>query len=158
MGLPRAIAIADSLRDCLALEVDRARGEREHLKKLDASALFRGAETRAEFNEIAARLQRELAAELGAVAKERGLAQVTLEALAGFAPSEAAVLSRTFAEIRSLAAALSEIDRLNRAIAERALTCVESYLQALSLDPQAYDRRGLNLSALRVHTTQSLRA
>jgi hypothetical protein len=35
---------------------------------------------------------------------------------------------------------------------------VERYMQALALTPQAYDRRGLNLSALRVQTTHSLRA
>lgn len=158
MGLLQAIETARNLRDCLASEVERARAEREHLKKLDAPALFRGAETRAEFNTTAARHQQTLADQLAEVAHERGISQVTLEALAGFAPVEAGTLSRVFAEIRSLAAALAEIDQLNRAIAERALACVESYLQALSLAPQAYDRRGLNLSALRVRTTQSLRA
>jgi len=158
MALSHALTTAASLRDCLAREVERARGEREHLKKLDAPALFAGAQTRAEFNETAARLQSELASDLSQVARERGLSQVTLETLAGFAPSEAAALSRACAEIRSLAAALAEIDRLNRAIAERSLACVESYLHALSLAPQAYDRRGLNLSGLRVQSTQSLRA
>ncbi len=158
MGLPEAIATAARLRDLLTAEVERARGEREHLKNLDSAAIFRGAESRAEFNAYAAQLQQELADQLAAVGKERDLPQVTLEALAGFAPSDAAALSRTFAEIRSLAAALAEIDQLNRAIAERALECVESYLHALSNAPQAYDRRGLNLSALRVRTTQSLRA
>jgi hypothetical protein len=158
VGLCESIETAQRLRDCLTNEVERARAERQHLKALDAPALFRGAETRAEFNSTAASLQQELADHLASVAKERGLAQLTLEALAGFAPTEASALSRIFAEIRSLAAALAEIDQLNRAIAERALACVESYLQALSSAPQAYDRRGLNLSALRVRTTQSLRA
>jgi len=73
MGLPEAIAIAASLRDQLAREVDRARGEREHLKNLDSPAIFRGAESRAEFNAAAAQLQQELADQLAAVAKERGL-------------------------------------------------------------------------------------
>ncbi|MBI5542731.1 MAG: flagellar export chaperone FlgN [Deltaproteobacteria bacterium] len=158
MGLPQAVATASALRECLAREVERARGEREHLKNLDAPALLQGAETRAEFNATAARLQRQLADQLTEVATEHDLSQVTLEALAGFAPSDASALSKAFAEIRSLAAALAEIDQLNRAVAERALACVESYMHALSLAPQAYDRRGLNLSALRVRTTHSLRA
>jgi FlgN protein len=156
--LSEAIEIGQSLRECLAREVDRSRAQREHLKTLDSAALFRGAEARAQFNASAARLQQELGEHLAAVAKERGLEQISLEALAAFAPAEAAALSRVFAEIRSLATALAEIDQLNRAIAERALACVESYLQALSLAPQAYDRRGLNLSALRVRTTRSMTA
>jgi hypothetical protein len=158
MGLEQAIATATSLRECLAREVDRARTERQHLKNLDAQALLQGAEVRAEFNSNAARLQRDLSDHLADVANERNVSQMSLEALARFAPSEASLLSRVFAEIRSLAAALAEIDQLNRAIAERALACVESYMHSLSLAPQAYDRRGLNLSALRVRTTHSLRA
>ena len=158
MGLQDAIETARRLRDELAGEVERARSQREHLRTLNAPALFQSAENRAEFNETAATLQHQLASQLAAVARERSLAQVSLEALARFAPSEAAALSRAFAEIRSLAAALAEIDLLNRSIAERALACVESYLQALTLAPQAYDRRGLNLAAMRVRTTQSMRA
>ncbi|MGC4120548.1 MAG: flagellar hook-associated protein FlgK [Myxococcales bacterium] len=108
MGLPEAIATATRLRDCLADEVERSRKERAHLKALDSEALLAGAEIRAEFNTAAANLQRDLATKLGAVAAERGLNELSLEALAGFAPIEAAALSRTFAEIRSLASALSE--------------------------------------------------
>jgi len=158
MGLRDAIDTAQRLREQLASEVERARGQRDLLRTLNAPALFQGAETRSEFNEIAAALQKELAGQLAAVAREHSLDQLSLEALARFAPSEAAALSRAFAEIRSLAAALAEIDQLNRSIAERALACVESYLHALTHTPQAYDRRGLNLSAMRVRTTQSMRA
>jgi hypothetical protein len=158
VGLSKAIATSENLRDLLANEVEDAQGQREQLRTLDAAALLDGARARAEFNASAARLQRELASELSAIAAERHLPQLSLEVLAGFAPTEAAALSRTFAEIRSLAAALAELDHLNRAVAERALACVERYMQALALAPQAYDRRGLNLSALRVRTTHSLRA
>jgi hypothetical protein len=158
MELTGAIDVALRLRDALAHEVERARGERHHLSTLDFTSLFRDAETRAEFNATAARLQHDLASCLTAVATQRGLSQLTLEHLAAISPRNAAVLSRLFAEIRSLAAALSEIDQLNRSIAERALSCVESYLQTVSFTPQAYDRRGLNLSALHVRTTHSMRA
>jgi hypothetical protein len=158
VGLFQAVAIAARLRDLLAGEVEGARGQREHLRALDATALLEGARARAEFNASAARLQRELAGELGAIAAERHLPQLSLETLAGFAPAQAATLSRTFAEVRSLAAALAELDHLNRAVAERALACVERYMQALALAPQAYDRRGLNLSEMSVRTTHSLRA
>ena len=158
MGLAQAIATAARLRDLLSNEVQGAQGQREQLRTLDATALLEGARARAEFNASAARLQRELASELSAIAAEHNLPQLSLESLAGFAPTEASALSRTFAEIRSLAAALAELDHLNRAVAERALACVERYMQALALTPQAYDRRGLNLSALRVQTTHSLRA
>jgi hypothetical protein len=158
VGLSQATATAARLRDLLAHEVEDARAQRKQLRTLDSAALLAGASKRADFNASAANLQRELADELSAIARERHLPQLSLESLAGFAPAEASALSRTFAEIRSLAAALAELDQLNRAVAERALACVERYLQALALAPQAYDRRGLNLSALRVRTTHSLRA
>ncbi len=158
MGLPEAIANATQLRDSLAQEVERAREERRHISTLNAAALFHGAEKRAQFNADATHLQHALGNSLSEVASKNGLTQLTLENLAAVAPQDASKLSKLFAEIRSLSTALSEIDQLNRAIAERSLSCVESYLQALSFAPQAYDRRGLNLSSLRVRNTHSMTA
>lgn len=157
MGLDAAIAKAQELRDALAREVERARGDRELLRAMDAEPLLESAARRLEFNALSAQLERRIAAELEEAAREHSVAEVTLAAFAAAAPEGAAALSQTLGEIRALAAALVEADALNRSMAERALACVRGYLTALALLPKAYDRRGYNLAAAGDRATHSLR-
>ena len=49
--------------------------------------------------------------------------------------------------MRALAAALQELDALNRLLASRALACVRGYVNALTGPPTAYDRRGASTSS-----------
>ncbi len=80
---------------------------------------------------------------------------MTLAALAAQSPSEAAALSRALADVRALASALAELDRLNLLVAGRAMACVQAYLNALQPVPSAYDRRGARTAASRSGTTWS---
>jgi hypothetical protein len=57
------------------------------------------------------------------------------------------MLAHILAEVRALAGALQEIDRLNLALAGRALACVRGYVEALQPKPRAYDRRGTRAEA-----------
>jgi hypothetical protein len=124
MSLPLAVATAAKLRDTLAAEVESARGERRLLRALDSAGLLERATARASFLSEMQRLQDELARELGG------------------APRDAGPLSDLLGEVRALAAALAEIDRLNLAVASRALACVRGYVEAVAPAPHAYDRRG----------------
>jgi hypothetical protein len=155
--LEEALATAHELRRALELEVERAQREREVLRTLDSDRLFAGAAARAGFNAEVARLESALAGALARAASAMGLSEVTLHRLAVKAPEGAAELARVLADIRSLAGALAELDRLNLMLAGRALACVQGYLTALNPSPAAYDRRGLrsatpSLSPLSAHS------
>ena len=145
--LEEALATAHELRRALESEVERAQREREVLRTLDSDRLFAGAAARAGFNAEVARLETALAGALSRAAAALGLSEVTLHRLAARSPEGAAELARTLGDIRSLAGALAELDRLNLMLAGRALACVQGYLTALSPTPSAYDRRGLRAAA-----------
>lgn len=140
--LEEAHATAEALRRTLEREVERARAERGALRTLDADRLFESAAARAGFNADVADLEARLARALGRSAQALGLSEVTMDALSARAPAEAPALARVLADVRALAGALAELDRLNVMLAGRALACVQGYLTALRPAPQAYDRRG----------------
>ncbi len=171
--LEEALAITIELRRVLESEVERARAERQALKSLDSDRIFAGAAARSSFNASVAELESRLA---GALARAAGLCagppepfgsfpagpragqaeskdEVTLERLAERAPGETASLSRVLADVRALAGALAELDRLNLLLAGRAMACVQAYLTALQPAPTAYDRRGARPGASRAGTT-----
>lgn len=142
MDLEYALETAGQLRDAIAEEVERARGERHLLRQLDAAGLFARAAERGQFLAEVARHERELGAALGRAAAALGLPEVTLERLRLRAPREGAALAHVLSEVRALAGALREIDALNLQLVGRALSCVRGYAQALDPAPRAYDRRG----------------
>jgi len=78
-----------------------------------------------------------------------GLTEVTLEKLRALAPRQGEALSRILSDVRALAGALQEVDRLNLQLAGRALACVRGYVEALQPTPRAYDRRGARAGATR---------
>jgi hypothetical protein len=152
--------------------VERARSERQALKSLDSDRIFAGAAARSSFNASVAALEARLAGALaravrspahpepfdsGPASPRSGQAEskdeVTLERLAARAPGETASLSRVLADVRALAGALAELDRLNLLLAGRAMACVQAYLTALQPAPTAYDRRGARPGASRASTT-----
>ena len=145
--LVEAVNSAEQLREALAREVEAAQGERSLLRSLDSHALLRRAASRADFQARVARLEEGLHAALASAAQHLGLEAVTLGTLAERDPAATATLSRLFADVRSLAAALAELDRLNQFLASRALRMVSSYVDAISPPPSAYDRRGLRAVA-----------
>lgn len=153
--LEEALAITVELRRTLEAEVARARAERGALKSLDSDRIFAGAAARAAFNSEVATLESRLAGALGRAAGSMGATEVTLARLAERAPAEAAELSRVLADVRALATALAELDRLNLILAGRALACVQSYLTALQPSTVAYDRRGARLASSRRGTVWS---
>jgi hypothetical protein len=157
MSLEPAAAAARRLRDALAAEVEGARGERILLKRLDSEALFARAAERARFLAHSAQLERDMAAALARAAGALGIPEVTLARLEQVAPREARALGCVLAEIRALAGALRELDRLNASLAQRALACVRGYVEALAPTPRAYDRAG-SRSAAPVLATVSSRA
>jgi hypothetical protein len=140
--LEEALSTTVALRRALESEVERARAEREVLRTLDSDRIFAGAAARAAFNARVAELEGRLASALSSAAGELGAAEVTLARLAERAPAETAALSRALGDVRALASALAELDRLNLMLAGRALACVQSYLTVLQPAPAAYDRRG----------------
>jgi hypothetical protein len=142
MSLALAASTAAKLRDALAAEVEGARQERRLLRGLDSAALLARATARAAFLAETERLERDIAGHLARAAPALGLREVTLDAIARAAPAEGGALARTLGEVRALAGALSEIDRLNLALAGRALACVRGYVDAVAPAPRAYDRRG----------------
>ena len=142
MSLETAVGAAERLRQSLAREVEAARGERVLLRRLDSDGLFTRAAERAHFLSHTAGLERELAAALSSAAGELGLSRVTMAALERASPRLGAQLGDLLAQIRALAGALRELDQLNAALAQRALSCVRGYVEALSPTPRAYDRSG----------------
>ena len=147
MSLERAVDAARRLRDALASEVAAAREERLLLKRLDSTALFARATARAHFLAEVARLEREMALGLSAAASAFGLREVTLERLEQAAPEGGRRLAAALDEVRALAGALREIDRLNASLAQRALACVRGYVDALAPAPSAYGRAGARAAA-----------
>jgi hypothetical protein len=142
-NLENAIAVTHQIRDALRAEVERARAERVLIRAMDVEGLMKRAGARAEWNALVNQKQAQLSSELALVARAHGLAEVTIDGLRGVAPAPTERLAQAFAEVRSLAAALAELDDLNRALGQRALSFVRSYLTALSPRPAAYDRRGM---------------
>jgi len=140
--LENAITITQEIRDALRAEVDRARAERALIRAMDVEGLLRRATARGEWNALCNQRQAQLSAELAQAARAHGLSEVTIDRLRGVAPAATERLAQTFAEVRSLAAALAELDDLNRTLGQRALSFVRAYLGALNPRPAAYDRRG----------------
>jgi hypothetical protein len=143
MVLGEAVSAAEQLREALAQEVEAARSERLLLRTLDSAALLRRAASRAEFQARVSRLEEGLHGALAAAGQRLALPEVTIASLSAGDPQAASALSRVFGEVRALAAALAELDRLNQFLASRALRLVRSYVEALSPEPRSYDRRGL---------------
>src|SRR5262249_42392878 len=146
-NLENAIAVTHQIRDALRAEVERARAERVLIRAMDVEGLMKRASARAEWNALVNQKQAQLSSELALVARAYGLTEVTIDGLRGVAPAPTERLAQAFAEVRSLAAALAELDDLNRALGQRALSFVRSYLTALSPRPAAYDRRGMAAAA-----------
>jgi hypothetical protein len=151
--LNRAIEVTERMRDALAAEVARAREQRLLIRKLDSEKLFQRAQERAQFNVALAQLETQLATELADAGQRLGLREVSIEALRVRFPGEARKLADSFAQVRALAAALSELDALNRQLAARALSCVRGYVNALVGPPNAYDRRGMSTSRSTLYTS-----
>ena len=147
MELENALAAAGQLRDALAAEVERARNERQLLRTLDAGGLFARAAERSRFLAEAARLERELAGSVARAAGTTGPTEPTIARLRERTPGKAEALALALSEVRSLAAALHEIDGLNQQLAQRALACVRGYVEAVRPTPCAYDRRGRRAGA-----------
>jgi hypothetical protein len=141
--LARAIATTQKLQAALEAEVERAQGERHLIRRFDVPGLLASAQKRGEFNVHLAGLEKALQGELATVGEELGITEVTLEALRAHAPEATGRLSLALSEVRARAAALRELDDLNRKLAQRASACVRGYLGAvLPAAPSAYDRRG----------------
>lgn len=140
--IDRAIAITEKMRAALTTEVDGAREQRLLIRKMDADGLFARAQKRAAFNVLLAQLEMELAEHLGRAGRSLGLAEVTMDALRALRPSATKRLAERFGQVRALAGALHELDTLNRALAERALSVVRGYVTAMTGVPTAYDRHG----------------
>ncbi|MFO0580751.1 MAG: flagellar export chaperone FlgN [Anaeromyxobacter sp.] len=156
--LEEALRTAERLRSTLEAEVERARTEREILRTLDADQLFAGASARASFNAEVAALEARLASALARAAAELGLSEVTMSRLKLQAPEEAEALAACLSDVRALAGALAELDRLNLMLAGRALACVQGYLTALAPAPMAYDRRGGRATVARAVAAVSSKA
>jgi hypothetical protein len=156
-NLENAIALTNQIRDALRAELERARAERTLIRAMDVEGLLRRAAARAEWNALVNKRQAQLSTELGLAARVYGLTEVTVERLRAVAPAATERLAQGFAEVRALAAALAELDDLNRTLGQRALSFVRAYLSALSPRPAAYDRRGLAAAAAaaRASTTVS---
>jgi anion-transporting ArsA/GET3 family ATPase len=152
MILDLAIETTEDICDALKAEIAVARGERVLIRNIDVPGLNERAAKRAEFNKRTAQLQLQLAAQLRAVADDLGLAEVTLVALETRLPVAAQRLAVSFANIRSLATALHELDALNRALGQRALTYVKAHLAILCPRPVSYDRRGASPTVPRSST------
>lgn len=151
-SLERAIGTTEEIRDALAAEITVARDERVLIRNMDVDGLLKRAGKRNEFNVRTAGLQQRLASELGAVAQEFGMTEVTLDGLKMHAPVEGQRMSSTLAEVRALAAALSELDGLNKMLGQRALSYVRAHISVLSPRPSAYDRRGSSAVTARSST------
>lgn len=151
--LEPAITLTESIRAALAAEVAIAREERVLIREMDADGLNERAQKRAEFNRRTSALMAELGQSLGSAGAQLGLAgAVTLEALQAHLPVEGKRMSGLLTEVRSLAAALAELDELNRLLGQRALSYVRAHLAVLSPRPAAYDRRGSGATVARTST------
>jgi FlgN protein len=152
MTLDLAIQTTEDICASLQAEIEVARGERVLIRNMDVSGLNERATKRAEFNQRTAQLQLRLAGQLRAVAEVLGLAEVTLAGLAAHLPQGGQRLTVSFANIRALAMALRELDALNQALGQRALSYVKAHLAILCPRPVSYDRRGSAPSGPRAST------
>jgi hypothetical protein len=152
-GLECAISLTESIRAALTVEVAIARDERVLIREMDADGLNDRARKRAEFNRRTSALMVELGEALGSAGAQLGLTgAVTLETLQARLPVEGKRMSGLLAEVRALAAALAELDELNRMLGQRALSYVRAHLAVLSPKPAAYDRRGSGATVARTST------
>jgi chromosome segregation ATPase len=154
--LKRAIEVTERMREALAEEVSRAREQRLLIRKLDSDKLFQRAQARAAFNATLAQLEHDLGEQLAAAGQELGLQEVSIDTLRTRVPTEARRLADSFAQVRALAAALQELDALNRQLAARALSCVRGYVNALTGPANAYDRRGLSTTRSTLYTSSRM--
>jgi hypothetical protein len=141
-NLPRAIELTEEIRASLEAEVAVAREERVLIRRMDSEGLMARATKRAAFNTRTAALMVSLGQTLAAAAEELGLTEVTMDGLQSQAPVEGGKMASLLAEVRALAAKLSQLDALNRMLSQRALSYVRAHLAVLSPKPAAYDRRG----------------
>jgi hypothetical protein len=151
-NIERAIKLTETIREALAVEVAIARQERVLIREMDVDGLNLRAQKRAEFNGKTARHMSELAEALGSAGAELGLVGVTLEQLQARVPIEGRRMAAVLGEVRSLAAALAELDALNRMLGQRALSYVRAHLAVLSPKSAAYDRRGSGATVARTST------
>jgi hypothetical protein len=151
-ALLRAIATTERIRDGLAAEVPRAREERVLVRNMDVDGLLQRATLRSDFNQATAELQRTLAVELGEVGRAFALDEVSIPRMRQVAPGAADRLAAVLAEVRALAAALAELDALNRVLGQRTLSYVKAHLAVLSPKPAAYDKRGGTAPTVRAST------
>jgi hypothetical protein len=151
-AIERAIGLTEGIREALGVEIALARQERVLIREMDADGLNGRAAKRADFNQKTAQLMAALAETLRDAGRELGLSGVTLEGLQGRAPVEGGRLSAVLGEVRALAAALAELDALNRMLGQRALSYVRAHLAVLSPKPAAYDRRGGGAKVARTST------
>jgi hypothetical protein len=151
--LKRATEITEQMREALAAEVGRAREQRLLIRKLESDKLFQRAQLRAAFNVALVQLENELGHELTAAAQKVGMREVSIEGFRAHLPQEARQLADSFAQVRALAAALQELDALNRQLAARALSCVRGYVNALVGPANAYDKRGVSTSRSTLYTS-----
>lgn len=142
MNLAPALSMLKQLQAALSEEIVRARDERMLLRTLDGKALLERSVRRQQFNATTASLERQLAIEVARAAAATGLTEVTVGNLADVGGADGAKLKDALAEVRSLAAALGELDVLNHHLAERTLKVVRGYTRALIARPSAYDRSG----------------
>lgn len=142
MSLGPALLAAQQLRDTLVQEVKRSKDARLILRGVNTSALFDYAASREAFNTTSARLSAELTAGIAAVARDRGLDDVSVEQLKALYPNEGEELARCLGQLKSLAAALHELDTLNNHLAERALAIVRAYVNHVTPPTAAYTRFG----------------
>ena len=152
MTLQLALQTTEDICTSLQAEIEVARGQRILIRNIDVAALNARAATRAAFNKRTAELQLRLAGQLRAVADDAGLAEVTLAGLEAHLPIEGQRLADSFANIRALATALCELDALNQALGQRALSYVKAHLAVLCPRPVSYDRRGVTPSEPRAST------
>lgn len=157
MSLPDATQLAHQLHHALAGQLALARGERALYRRLDAAGLMERLAERERFRAHVAGLEAQLAESLSACAKAWGLAEVTVDALCARAPEEGEHFARALADVRAAAAALAEEERLNRQLVGRTLACVRGLVNALTLQPTAYNRRGALPTAPAPHGTVSTR-
>lgn len=140
--IERAIATSQTLARVLDEEVLRAREQHDLIRNFDSQALLERAAHRQEWNLSVKDLQKQLAEHLQAVGAAFGLAVVSVESLAEVASEPAARLVESLARVRALAGTLSELDALNRQLAQRANAMVRGYLGALTGNGSTYNQRG----------------
>jgi len=131
------------IRGELSREVERAQAERGLIRTMNADGLLARADARQAFNQVMTGLQHQLMASLSTLTTRWGLPETTLEGLRRRGDDDGRRLAALLGEVRSLAEALSELDRLNRLLAERAQSFVRAHLNALAPPKSAtYSRRG----------------